>query len=198
MCSHVETIERWFGVSSRSGRRRANGVRHARLPKAGEILLITGPSGAGKSCLLRRIRRRYPRDWWIDLNRLSVPDAPTVDCFGEQELAQTLAELARVGLADAGAWLTRPKRLSAGQRWRLRLALALHRAAALRFDAAGTPAALVADEFGALLDRVTAAVIARAVRRAVSAAPNLCAILATSHDDLRRALRPDVVVECDF
>src|SRR5204863_8195276 len=57
---------------------------------------------------------------------------------------------------------------------------------------------LLIDEFAALLDRVTAAIVARCLRRAVSSTPRLCAIVATSHHDLTAALMPDVIVNCDF
>jgi ABC-type ATPase with predicted acetyltransferase domain len=57
---------------------------------------------------------------------------------------------------------------------------------------------LACDEFGAVLDRVTAIVVARALRRAVSSRGDVCAVLATSHDDLRGALLPEVEVRCDF
>jgi hypothetical protein len=61
---------------------------------------------------------------------------------------------------------------------------------------------IVADEFAAVLDRVTAMVVARALRRAIDAANRsnraLGAIVATSHDDLSVALKPDTIVHCDF
>lgn len=57
---------------------------------------------------------------------------------------------------------------------------------------------LAADEFAAPLDRVTALVVARALRKAVDRQPNLCAIVATTRDDLLPALAPDVHVRCDF
>jgi ABC-type ATPase with predicted acetyltransferase domain len=61
-----------------------------------------------------------------------------------------------------------------------------------------TACVLVADEFAAVLDRVTAMVVARALRRAIDASAGLCAVVASSHDDLEAALLPDVVVRCDF
>jgi ABC-type ATPase with predicted acetyltransferase domain len=58
---------------------------------------------------------------------------------------------------------------------------------------------LVCDEFAALLDRVTACIVARCLRRAIDRSNGrACAIVATSHDDLVRALLPDIVVNCDF
>ena len=60
------------------------------------------------------------------------------------------------------------------------------------------PAVIVCDEFAAVLDRVTACVVSRALRRSIDHLPNLCAIVATSHDDLIDALSPDTIVRCDF
>src|SRR5207248_9473630 len=105
--------------------------------------------------------------------------------------------LARVGLSEAWTYLRTPSELSEGQRWRFKLALALHRAGAMivsqesartsllaaggspRGDAepTGAPAhgydwrevresspILACDEFAAVLDRVTAMVVARCLR----------------------------------
>jgi ABC-type ATPase with predicted acetyltransferase domain len=141
-------------------------------------------------------------------------------------IVAALVALSRVGLGEVWSYLRRPTELSEGQRWRLRLALALARAQdppplppgpAIPTPASppdrapartggkerrdDTPRAfdvLAADEFAAPLDRVTAMVVARALRRAVDARPHLAAVVATSHDDLVTALDPDVLVRCDF
>jgi ABC-type ATPase with predicted acetyltransferase domain len=160
------------------------------LPSRGQILLITGPSGAGKSSLLR-ILRQQSKDC-LNLLSMPLPNRPLVDCFGNVPLEQVLAILSRVGLAEAWSYLRTPSQLSDGQRWRFRLALALCRANSRREPV------LIADEFCALLDRVTAAVVARSLRRAICDDTNLRAILATSHDDLVGALRPDLHIRCDF
>jgi ABC-type ATPase with predicted acetyltransferase domain len=130
-----------------------------------------------------------------------------------------------VGLAEAWSYLRTPNELSEGQRWRLKLAIAMSgatsRTRGLRVlpktahSSTGTGEArssgvpsdlasdekrliLVIDEFAALLDRITASIVARCLRRAVDATDNLCAIVATSHEDLTRALAPDTIVHCDF
>ena len=174
--------------------------------RAGQIILITGPSGAGKSTLLRELRAQNGDTRWIDLSRVRLPDRPVVDCMtdrlppradddDESRIVAALDLLSRVGLGEVWTYLRRPFELSEGQRWRLRLALAI--AAATR--AAGRPTALVADEFCALLDRITAAIVARALRKTVdSSGQPVCAVVATSHDDLVAALRPDLHAVCDF
>lgn len=163
------------------------------LPEAGEIAFITGPSGAGKSSLLRAARTLLRSCEVIDLDLVKVPDRPIVDLFPRLPLDRALLHLGRFGLAEAWTYLRTPSQLSAGQLWRVRLALATERASRARASAAPI---VISDEFTSLLDRVTAAVIARALRRVI--APPLRAIVATSHDDLAGALRPDKIVECDF
>lgn len=174
--------------------------------RPGQILFITGPSGSGKSTLFRRLRAAHPARRWLDVDHLRLPAMALVDCFPHRPLEDTLQILGRVGLGEAWSYLRTPAQLSEGQRWRLRLALALDRATARRRPSA--PArdpspppplrVLASDEFAAVLDRVTAAIIARMLRRTLDASPHLCAVLASSHDDLLRALRPDQIIRCDF
>ncbi|HEY1628301.1 MAG TPA: hypothetical protein VGF52_00495 [Tepidisphaeraceae bacterium] len=188
-------IAKWFALvfptKQESHCNRINPNQFASLlPAPGQIILITGPSGAGKSSLLRILRKKS--DDCLDLPRLRLPDRPLVDCFGQVPLEQVLVILSRVGLAEAWSYLRTPSELSDGQRWRFRLAMALCKA-----RNRSNPI-LIADEFCALLDRVTAAVVARSLRRAISIDGNLRAILATSHDDLLGALQPDLHIRCDF
>jgi ABC-type ATPase involved in cell division len=201
-------VARLFGLSGSGIRRPGLGTNKKRRPRcypepetrspipglpAGTITLLTGPSGAGKSMLLRAIRARQdPSRPWIDLPHLSAPDLPLVDCFGDADLRGVLELLARVGLSEAWSYLRTPAELSEGQRWRLKLAIALH-------AAAGLPNPIIAcDEFAALLDRVTAMVVAHRLRRAISTMPHVAAVVATSHDDLEPALAAEVIVRCDF
>src|SRR5205085_438875 len=103
-----------------------------------------------------------------------------------------LRSLSRVGLAEVWTYLRTPAELSEGQRWRLRLALAL-------VSPTRCPRTILAcDEFAAKLDRVSASVVARTLRRTICGSGKVSAIVATSHDDLIRALEPDVIVRCDF
>jgi ABC-type ATPase with predicted acetyltransferase domain len=180
------------------------------LPEPGQVALINGPSGAGKSRLLRAIQNRIGAGRCIDLNKLNLPRCPLVDAFAGRSTEQVLALLNRVGLSEAWTYVRKPTELSDGQRWRFRLAMALYRAhrqcqftGTVRQRNSATKVALpvtflVCDEFAALLDRVTASVVAHTLRRTISASPNLAAIVVTSHDDLGKPLAPDLHVHCDF
>ena len=215
---NARTVAQWFGVLTgawkpyrRSRRRKPEPAPLERYtlpnPAPNSITLIRGASGAGKTRLLR--------DWMtaastntsatpgvtvrqlIDLPAVNLPNRPLVDLFDALDLKDALRLLGRVGLGEVWTYLRTPTELSEGQRWRLRLALALHMARP-NVDA-GDPPVLICDEFAAVLDRVTACVVARGLRRVITAHPTpLSAILVTSHDDLIDALQPDVIVHCDF
>ena len=173
--------------------------------RPGTITLITGPSGAGKSTLLRATRgaAEHRERTWIDLADLAEPDLPLVDCFGQEKqtpLKETIGLLARVGLGEVWTFLRTPAELSDGQRWRLRLALAIHEAQGPGEggDGPSDRPIIACDEFAALLDRVTARIIAHRLRRAIDTQPHVAAVLATSHEDVEVPLAPEVVVRCDF
>ena len=158
------------------------------------ITLIAGPSGAGKSTLLRATRAAHPSRRWINLATIAAPDVPLVDCFADLPLRDALALLARVGLGEAWTYLRTPGELSEGQRWRFRLALALHDAARHERDAP----VIACDEFAAVLDRVTALIVAHRLRRAIDKMPHAAAVVATSHEDIESPLAADVTIWCDF
>jgi ABC-type ATPase with predicted acetyltransferase domain len=163
------------------------------VPSPGQILFIGGPSGSGKSSLLRLVVRRARKTRHVvHLRRVSVAPRPLLELFDDEPLDVTLRRLCDVGLAEIWTWLRPPSELSEGQRWRLRLALALAHA-----ERAAKPVLLVCDEFGAVLDRVSARIVSACMRRAVDRAP-IAAILATSHDDLTDLLAPELRIRCDF
>lgn len=174
-----------------------------------EVVFITGASGSGKSTLLRLIGEALAgRDdvSVVDFAQLpQPPEVALVDVFevegpDEQEppvepgadgqgLERTLRLLSLAGLNDAFVMLRSPGQLSDGQRYRLRLAQAMDAA-----ERADGWTVVLADEFGAALDRVTTQVIAHNVRKWTRRRP-VCFIAATTHDDLLEALEPDCVVE---
>ena len=77
---------------------------------------------------------------------------------------------------------------SAGERARFEIALAMHTAVV---RGAST---LIVDEFASLLDRVTAAGVAMAVRRWIKRDGRVRLIAATAHEDMPRLLGPDLLV----
>ena len=106
--------------------------------RAGDVVFVTGPSGSGKSVLVERLERAI-RDGQPDgghvVNLAGVrsevrtrtgagDEAPVIDLMSGP-LEGALRLLSAAGLADAFLLLRRARELSDGQRYRLRLALAL-------------------------------------------------------------------------
>ena len=170
--------------------------------RGGQVVFVTGPSGSGKSSLLALIadalaERRDIRV--VRFERLPTPPClPLVDALGASAPDAPLEDVCRwlslAGINDAFVMLRRPAELSDGQRYRLRLAQTF----ALVESGGGRPAVVLADEFGAALDRVTAGVIARNVRKWVRRHRSVCFVAATTHDDLLEALDPDLLVFKDL
>lgn len=177
-------------------------VPESRVPIAGGwIVFITGPSGGGKSTLLRLIAdgaaaRAGVRAHWLDRVAADA-DLPLVDCMGGIELPGALDALSTAGLNDAFVMLRKPSELSDGQRCRFRLALMLAQLDRSQTAPENEPRldVVLADEFGATLDRLTASVLARSVRKWTRRRPRVCFVAATTHDDLLEPLEPDVLID---
>ena len=144
----------------------------------GRIVLVTGPSGSGKSTLLRIVRRRVRP--CVDLNRLRLRRDRILPEHFRLSVPRALHYLSLAGLADAFILLQTPDRLSEGQRYRFRLALALAR----------RPRLIVADAFLENLDPVTAFVVAHNTRRFADRFGKTF-LLAATRDDFIDALKPD-------
>lgn len=168
---------------------------------AGAVVFITGSSGGGKSTLLRLIASGIEAEYaheagviWFD-QLPAPPEVSLVDALGDAPLDCVLRWLSVAGLNDAFVMLRKPSELSDGQRYRFRLAQVLSTVERREDD--GRLLVVLADEFGATLDRQTAGVIGRNVRRWMRrrAGSRVCFVAATSHDDLLEALEPDVLIE---
>ena len=153
----------------------------------GDIVYITGQSGSGKSVLLRQITDEMKMDYDIaNIDDVKLPEIPLVDQIGETT-KEALELLSRVGLNDAYLFIRKPSELSDGQRYRLRLAHLMNMPANV----------WMADEFGAVLDRVTAKVVAYSMQKFARKLGKTL-IVATTHTDLEEELGPDVIVRKYF
>lgn len=151
--------------------------------RQGDVCYITGASGVGKSVLLRELYATVGEDEKIDLNEIALPRGRAlVDCI-EGDYLESLRILSKAGLSDVFCVLNQPDKLSDGQKWRFRLAMAL----------ASGKKIIFADEFCSNLDRVTAAVIAYNIHK-FAKRYSVTFILASSHDDILSDLLPDVIV----
>jgi hypothetical protein len=176
--------------------------------RPGDVVYVTGPSGSGKSVLLARLqealRAAVPGEVAaVDLAEITLAgDRAVIDLIAGP-LQQRLRILSAAGLADAFLLLRKPRELSDGQRWRLRLALAIEQVAA-RAEEETRPASgaakqaipwrvLIADEFCSTLDRLCARAVAYRVRR-LADATGVTILAASAHDDLVEDLAPDVLV----
>lgn len=155
----------------------------------GDVVYITGQSGSGKSLLLKDLMIQM-RDCGLDvadLNEIELnPDLPVIDQLGKNTVHATEL-LAKAGISDAWIYIRRPGELSDGQRYRLKLAKIMERDADV----------WVADEFGAVLDRVTAKVVAFNVQK-VARALGKTLMVATTHTDLVEELGPDLTITKRF
>ncbi len=181
--------------------------------RAGDVVFVTGPSGSGKSVLVERLERAIRdgsataalADGRTDGGRVvnlagvrAGDEAPVIDLMSGP-LEGALRLLSAAGLADAFLLLRRARELSDGQRYRLRLALALdallahtgpYRASRSRVP---TLRLLLADEFCSTLDRLCARAVAYRVRR-LADTHGLTVVAASAHDDLVEDLAPDVLI----
>jgi ABC-type ATPase with predicted acetyltransferase domain len=153
----------------------------------GDVVYITGQSGSGKSVLLRQIIDEMKMDYDIaDIDEVKLPEVPLVDQVGETT-KEALELLSRVGLNDAYLFIRKPSELSDGQRYRLRLAHLMN----MNVDM------WVADEFGAVLDRVTAKVVAFSMQQYARKLGKTL-VVATTHTDLEEELAANLTIRKFF
>ncbi len=181
----VAAVCRMFGLTARQ--LREHGLRHnCRLRiKAGDIVYITGPSGAGKSVLLKELQKHIPLAKRVNLDRIPLPaDKAVIDLMpANLEILQALKLLTTAGLSDVYCILNQPAKLSEGEKYRYRLAMAMGAGKEFVF----------ADEFCCGLDRITASVIAYNISR-FAKETGVTFILAASTDDILADLLPQVLV----
>lgn len=154
-----------------------------------DVVYITGQSGSGKSVLLRQLvdkLKTKAKLKIVDIETVELPEVPLVDQVGTST-KEALELLSRVGLNDAYLFIRKPSELSDGQRYRLRLAHVMNQDADV----------WVADEFGAVLDRVTAKVVAFSMQKYARKMKKML-LVATTHTDLEQELAPNLLIEKYF
>ncbi|HHI5108705.1 TPA: ATP-binding cassette domain-containing protein, partial [Klebsiella pneumoniae] len=142
----------------------------------GDVVYVTGQSGSGKSVVLRELQRLMAdagqRVASID-DFVFADDTNVIDQLGKTT-SDALGLLSMAGLNDAYLFVRKPSEMSDGQKYRLKIAKLIESGADV----------WVADEFGAVLDRVTAQVVASNLQRAARAV-GATVIVATTHEDLK-------------
>src|SRR5436305_266468 len=108
LSDNAQRVMQWFGVSDQPAPDFTGARIHEISP--GQIMLITGASGAGKSTLLRAMRENASGRW-IDLAHIALSRRRIVDCFAAMDLKEILANLGRVGLAEAWTYVKYPNEL---------------------------------------------------------------------------------------
>lgn len=151
----------------------------------GDVVYVTGQSGSGKSVILRELERLMKES---DLKVANISDFElddsknVIDQIGKT-VSEALGLLSLAGLNDAYLFIRKPHEMSDGQKYRFKIAKLIESNADV----------WIADEFGAVLDRVTAKIISNNLQRAARNA-GATVIVATTHDDILDALKPNLTI----
>ena len=154
----------------------------------GDIVYITGQSGSGKSLALRELAKQMDEEGLgvANIDAVDLLDKPLIDQVGEST-EEAIRILSLAGLNDAYLFIRSPKELSDGQLYRFKVAKLIGSGAKV----------WVADEFGAVLDRTTAKVVAFNLQKFARKC-GATVIVATTHKDLRDELAPNVYIDKRF
>ena len=152
----------------------------------GDVVYITGQSGSGKSLALRELKKQMSEKHIqvSDIDEVPLDNTkPLIDQIGKNT-TEALTLLSIAGLNDAYLFVRKPNELSDGQRYRFRLAKIIESGAKV----------WVADEFLAVLDRVTANVIAFNLQK-IARKMGATLMVATTHTDMVEDLAPNLYIE---
>lgn len=149
----------------------------------GDIVYITGQSGSGKSIALRELARQIGESQPVaDIASVALEETSLINQVGKST-DDAIRILSAAGLNDAYLFLRKPSELSDGQLYRFKIAKLIESDCRV----------WVADEFGAVLDRVTARVVAFNLQKQARAV-GATVIVATTHKDLFDELGPDLSI----
>jgi ABC-type ATPase with predicted acetyltransferase domain len=183
----------WRDTSAPDTRRAIDdAARAVSLTPPGRLSVIVGPSGAGKTTLLRAVCRhaRAAGRQAAHINdRPSSARTPLCRAL-RLPLEPALRTLGACGLSDAPLLMRPVRDLSGGERWRLALARAMVRTL--------PGAILLADEFGSLLDSLTARTLALSLARWAARRRRAVVIASTRETDLGPHLSPWATVRCEL
>lgn len=153
----------------------------------GDIVYITGQSGSGKSVLLRELSAAMAKDFVVgNIDDVELHDKPLIEQIGKST-DDAIRLLSAAGLNDAYLFLRSPKELSDGQLYRFKIARLMESGCTL----------WVADEFGAVLDRITAKLVAFNLQKQARRCGATVAV-ATTHKDLMDELGPDLYIDKSY
>lgn len=151
----------------------------------GDVVYITGQSGSGKSILLKELAIAMKESGLTvtDIDKTELLDVAIIRQIGKS-MKEGIDFMQLTGVNDANIWLRKPSELSDGQRYRFKLAKAIESGAKV----------WIADEFLAVLDRVTAVAVAYNMQK-IARKIGATLIVATTHKDMVDDLQPSVFIE---
>lgn len=153
-------------------------ICNIKIPQDFSIIYITGDSGSGKSTILKELNRDYKEE--------EIPyDKPLSHWIGDtqEDEIKAIDLLSLCGLSDATMFISKYEYLSDSEQARARMFLELK----------SDKDTIVIDEFLSTLDRKTAKPLAYCFQKAVRKLGKKL-IVATSHNDLRDYLKPDIII----
>ena len=153
----------------------------------GDVIYITGQSGSGKTLILKELASQISKATPVcNIEDVQLVEKPLIDQVGDST-SEAIRILSQAGLNDAYLFIRKPSQLWDGQLYRFKIAKLLDSGAKV----------IVADEFGAVLDRVTARAVALSVQK-FARSKGATLIVATTHGDLKQELAPDLYINKRF
>lgn len=153
----------------------------------GDVVYITGQSGSGKTLILKELAKQIGEQTPIaNIDSVTLEEKPLLDQVG-RNTDEAIQILNLSGLNDAYLFIRKPSELSDGQLYRFKIAKLLDSGSKV----------IIADEFGAVLDRITAKAVAFSVQK-FCRLKGATLIVATTHKDLKAELGPNLYIDKRF